>query len=98
MKFVVFAQDSTGSAFGSILFLVAMVGVFYFLIIRPQRRRSKAQRDLSESLQVGEEIRTIGGVHGTIISLDDDSVILRVEEGRLRISRRAIGSREGGNA
>ena len=98
MNFVVFAQDSSGSALGSILFLAAMIAVFYFLIIRPQRRRSKAQHNLSESLEVGEEIRTIGGVHGTIISLDDDSVVLRVEEGRLRVSRRAVDSRVGGDA
>lgn len=98
MNFVVFAQDSSGSPFFSILFLGAMIGVFYFLIIRPQRRRSRAQRNLSESLQVGAEIRTIGGVHGSIVSLDDDSVVLRIEEGRIRVSRRAIASREGDDA
>jgi preprotein translocase subunit YajC len=42
---------------------------------------------------VGQEIRTIGGIHGRIISVDDDSVLIQVEEGRLRIARRAVGSR-----
>lgn len=95
MNFVVFAQESGGTSYYSLLFLAAMVGVFYFLIIRPQRKRSKAQKDLSESLQPGQEIRTIGGIHGTVISLDEESVLLRVEEGRIRISRRAVGSRVG---
>ena len=95
MNLVVFAQQSGGSPVFSLLFLAAMVGVFYFLIIRPQRKRTKAQKNLSESLVVGEEIRTIGGIHGTVVSVDDDSILLRVEEGRIRVSRRAIGARVG---
>ena len=94
MSFLVFAQDTGGGgqAF-SLVLLAGMIGVFYFLIIRPQRKRSKAQRKLSESLAPGHEVRTIGGIHGTVISADDDSVLLSVEEGRIRVSRRAIGSR-----
>lgn len=99
MSFVVFAQESGGfGGAGSLIFLGLMIGVFYFLIIRPQRNRSKKQKELSQSLEIGHEVRTIGGIHGTVISLDDDSVVLGVEEGRLRISRRAIGSRVGDEA
>jgi len=96
VSFLVFAQDTGGGgqAF-SLVLLAGMIGVFYFLIIRPQRKRSKAQRQLSESLAPGHEVRTIGGIHGTVISADDDSVLLSVEEGRIRVSRRAIGSRVG---
>jgi preprotein translocase subunit YajC len=92
---VVFAQEAPGSALPSILFLTLMVGVFYFLIIRPQRKRSQAQRNLAESLQIGDEVRTIGGVHGTVVSMTEDSVVLRVEDGQIRFSKRAIGNRVG---
>jgi len=92
---VVFAQEAPGSALPSILFLALMVGVFYFLIIRPQRRRSQAQKDLAASLQIGDEVRTIGGVHGTVVSMTEDSVVLRVEDGQIRFSKRAIGNRVG---
>ncbi len=96
MSFVVFAQESTGfGGLGSLVFLALMIGVFYFLIIRPQRNRSKAQKNLAQSLEIGHEIRTIGGIHGKVISMDEDSVVLGVEEGRIRVSRRAIGSRVG---
>ena len=98
MSFVVLAQESGGSAWGSLIFLGLMIGVFYFLIIRPQRNRAKAQKELSSSLEVGNEIRTIGGIHGRVLSLDDDSVLIAVEEGRLRVSRRAIGTRVGEEA
>lgn len=72
-----------------------MVAVFYLLIIRPQRKRTQQQKELAESLQVGSEVRTIGGIHGTVVSIDDDSVVLKVEDGRLRVSKRAIGTRVG---
>jgi preprotein translocase subunit YajC len=89
---VVLAQE-TGSALPSILFLALMVGVFYFLIIRPQRKRSQAQKNLAASLQLGDEVRTIGGIHGTVLSMTEDSVVLRVEDGQIRFSKRAIGNR-----
>jgi preprotein translocase subunit YajC len=99
VSFVVFAQESGGfGGTGSLIFLALMIGVFYFLIIRPQRSRTKKQKDLSESLMIGHEVRTIGGIHGTVVSLEDDSVVISVEDGRLRISRRAIGSRVGDEA
>ncbi len=99
MSFVVFAQESGGfGGAGSLIFLGLMIGVFYFLIIRPQRNRTKKQKELSQSLEIGHEVRTIGGIHGIVVSLDDDSVVLGVEEGRLRVSRRAIGGRVGDEA
>jgi preprotein translocase subunit YajC len=92
---VVFAQETTGSALPSLLFLALMVGVFYFLIIRPQRKRSQAQRDLAGSLQIGDEVRTIGGIHGSVVSMTEDSVVLKVEDGQIRFAKRAIGNRIG---
>ena len=95
MTSVVFAQETTGSALPSLLFLALMVGVFYFLIIRPQRKRSQAQRNLAGSLQIGDEVRTIGGIHGSVVSMTEDSVVLKVEDGQIRFAKRAIGNRVG---
>jgi preprotein translocase subunit YajC len=92
---VLFAQEASGSALPSLLFLALMVVVFYFLIIRPQRKRSHAQKEMAESLAVGDEVRTIGGIHGTVLSMNEDSVVLRVEDGQIRLSKRAIGTRVG---
>ena len=98
MNFAVLAQESTGIPAGSLILLGGMILVFYLLIIRPQRNRAKAQKELASSIEIGEEIRTIGGIHGLVISVDDDSVVLGVEEGRIRVSRRAIGARVGEDA
>lgn len=77
----------------SLIFLGAMILVFYFLIIRPQRKRAKEQQELSTSLAPGDKVRTIGGIHGTILSIDGEEVILKVEEGKIRVAKRAVGSR-----
>lgn len=97
MTHLVLAQDAapTGSGYTTLIFLGLMIAVFYFFIIRPQRKRQKAQQELSESLTIGDEIRTIGGIQGRILSVDDDSVLIQVEQGQIRIARRAVGSRVG---
>jgi preprotein translocase subunit YajC len=95
VTFVVLGQETTSSGLASLAFLALIIGVFYLLIIRPQRKRAKAQQELSSSLKSGDEVRTVGGIHGTVIAADDDSVVLKGEEGRIRVSRRAIGARIG---
>ena len=97
MTNLVLAQEAAGSPLPSLIFLGLMVVVFWMFIIRPQRNRAKQQQALSESLTAGQQVRTIGGIHGTVVSVDEDSVVLRVEEGRLRVSRKAIGSVVGGD-
>lgn len=61
--------------------LLLMGAIFYFLLIRPQQRRTRAQRDLIQSLDVGDEVITIGGVFGTIRALDEEAVTLEVAPG-----------------
>jgi preprotein translocase subunit YajC len=63
------------------IFIVAIIAVFYFLIIRPQKKRQKDQADLMSSLVPGAEIMTIGGLYGTIVSIDDDRVRIVVADG-----------------
>jgi preprotein translocase subunit YajC len=93
---VVLAQESA-SPLPSLIFLGLMVAVFWLFIIRPQRQRSKKQQALSSSLSVGQQVRTIGGIQGVVVSVDETDVVLRVEEGKIRVTRRAIGSLIGGD-
>ncbi len=84
---------AAGNQYSSLIFLALLVAMFYFLLIRPQRTRAKKQAEMSAGLQIGDRVQTFGGVHGIVDSLDDDSVVLRLEDGKMRISRRAIGSK-----
>jgi preprotein translocase subunit YajC len=71
--------------------LVLMVAIFYFLLIRSQQRRVRQQRDLVDSLGVGDEVVTIGGMFGTIFEMNDESVTLDVGSGtRIRFVKQAI--------
>lgn len=86
--------QSNGSGSTGLLLLVLMGAVFYFLLIRPQQRRQKAMRQLLETLEVDDEVITIGGMFGTIREIDDDGVILEVANGvEIRFLRSAIARR-----
>ena len=79
-----------------IIFLLLIFGVFYFLIIRPQRRRQKQHDELMLELKRGDKVITSGGIFGVVESLSDDSVVLKIESGAsIRIARGSVaGQRE----
>ncbi|MGH2693297.1 MAG: preprotein translocase subunit YajC [Actinomycetota bacterium] len=82
------------NAASSIIFLVLLIGIFYFMLIRPQRKRVEQHRALMESLQIGDEIITIGGIHGTIRSQGDEELEVEVAPGtNLRMLRSAVARR-----
>ena len=75
---------------GYIFILVLLVGM-WFLLIRPQRRRQMEAQRLLQSLSVGKEIVTAGGLYGTITALDDDEARVKIADGvEVRIAKRAI--------
>ena len=90
------AEAEGGFDWTIIIFLALIFGVFYFLMIRPQRKRQKEHQELVQELQKGDRVVTAGGIYGQIESLSDDSVVLKVESGTtLRIARGSIiGRRE----
>jgi preprotein translocase subunit YajC len=76
---------------GFILPLVLMFAIFYFLLIRPQQKRQRERNEMLNNLQRGDKIVTIGGLHGTIVDLTDDKVILKVSDNvRLTFERQAV--------
>lgn len=91
------AADAGGSSpFGLLVPLALMGGLFYFLLIRPQQRRARAQAELLSSIDVGDEVMTAGGILGTIIAIDEDDDIITVELApgmHVRMVRRAISQK-----
>lgn len=69
----------------SIILLVAMIAVFYFLIIRPENKRKKQAENMRNSLKKGERITTIGGMVGRIVQVNDTTVVFETSEDRVRI-------------
>jgi preprotein translocase subunit YajC len=72
--------------------LILMVAVFYFLLIRPERKRSKRTKEMRETLQIADEIVTTGGIIGRVLSIKDDTVLIETggDKTRIRILRSAI--------
>ncbi|ASS92025.1 MAG: preprotein translocase subunit YajC [Bacillaceae bacterium] len=75
----------------TVLPFVLMIAIFYFLLIRPQQKRQKQIRDMQANLKKGDKIVTIGGLHGTVDSLDEDKIVIRTGDGsRLTFDRNAV--------
>lgn len=90
------AADGTGSLIWTLLPLVLIGVVFYFLIIRPQRQREQKRQDMISKVQKGDQIVTIGGVHGSVVKVEDDSLLADVGSGtRIRFDKNAVASVDG---
>ncbi len=74
-----------------IIFLVVIFVMFYFFMIRPQRKRQKEHEELLSQLRSGDRVITAGGIYGRVESVDQDSVVLRVESGAtIRVARSSV--------
>ena len=89
-------ENPMSGSIGSIVLMVGMVVVFYFLLIRPQRKKDKAVKNMLDSLKVGDRICTIGGIYGTITAIKNDTITLSMggQQNPVVIARWAIRSVE----
>jgi preprotein translocase subunit YajC len=73
------------------IFVIALLALIYFMLIRPQGRRRQEQQRMLEKIGVGKEIVTAGGLYGTVTAVDGDEVRLEIADGvEVRIARRAV--------
>jgi len=96
------AQPQGGSPEGSLVSTLIMfaliIGIFYFMILRPQQKRAKERTKMLEAVKKGDKVITASGVHGTVAGLDEKTVLLQVADNvKIKYERSAIGSivREG---
>jgi len=68
-----------------IIMLVAMVGIFYFFMIRPENKKKKKLAEMRASLAVGDTITTIGGIFGKVVFADEEKIVFETSEDRVRI-------------
>ncbi len=80
--------------YSGLIMMAVFFGIFYFLLIRPQQKKNKDIQKMRSGLQVGDEVITIGGVHGKVLNIKDE--VLTVEVGadklKLQVSKWAVGS------
>lgn len=88
------APQGGGNLIVTIVMIVAMIAFFYFFIIRPQKKQEKEAANMRDSIQVGDEITTIGGIIGKVVSIKDETLVLETTRAgtKIRILKSAVRS------
>lgn len=83
-------------AYGSLIMMVVVFVAFWFFLIRPQKKKEKETAKMRENLEIGDEIVTIGGIIGRVVSLKEDHIVIETgsDRSKIRIKRWAIQSNE----
>ena len=94
------ATAPAGGMGSSILMIVAMLGIFYFMLIRPENKRKKEAEQTRNSVKTGDEITTIGGICGKVVNVKDDKIVIETSADRVRIEfvKDAVSTNETANA
>ena len=81
------------------IMIVVMLAIMYFLTIRPQRKRQKEEQTMRDNIQVGDEITTIGGIMGRVVTVKEDALIIETgaDKNKLKISRWAVSTNNTAN-
>ena len=98
MDFLTAGQAETGAmgTWSMVLSIVLMLALFYFMLIRPQRKKEKEVTNMRKSIEVGDEVTTIGGIVGRVVIIKDDfiSIATGMERNKIKFMRWAIQSKE----
>lgn len=88
------STGTTGSSASYIIMMVVLVGVMYFLMIRPQKKRQKEEQEMRQSLEIGDEIVTIGGIVGKVVTIRENDLIIETgsDRNKMRIERWAVNT------
>ena len=86
-----FLAQSNPMGMMNIFFIVAMIAVFYFFMIRPQNKKRKQLEEMRNTLKKGDHVLTIGGIHGKVISIEKKTITLEIDRGtRIQIDKNSI--------
>ena len=74
------------------VYLIAMIAIMYFLMIRPQRKKQKEEQTMRDNVQIGDEITTIGGIMGKVVTVKEDSLVIETgaDGNKMKIARWAV--------
>ncbi len=89
-------QTPTGGLLGMLPMLLIMIGVFYFMLIRPENKRKKEAEQMRSSMKNGDKVTTIGGIVGTVVDVKTDNFVLETgaDQVRLEFAKWALSTNE----
>jgi preprotein translocase subunit YajC len=86
-------EGGSGSLISTVIMFGAIFAIFYFMIIRPQQKRAKEREKLLSNIEKGDKIVTSGGVHATIVGIEEKTVLIEIAPNvKVKVERSAIGS------
>ena len=77
--------DAGGGMMSTIIMLVVMLGIFYFLLIRPENKRKKEAEQTRNSIKVGDQVTTIGGIIGTVVNVKEEKFVMETSADQVRV-------------
>ena len=99
MNFLTAAPAPAGGLMSTVIMLVMMLGIFYFMLIRPENKRKKEAEEMRSSVKTGDKIITIGGIIGNVVSVKDDRIVIETsaDQVRMELAKWAISTNETAN-
>ncbi len=80
-----------GDIFGTVIMFALIIFIFYFLILRPQQKKQKQRQKLLDALKKGDKVITAGGIHGTVVGIEDKTVLVQVTDTvKLKIEKASV--------
>ena len=78
----------------SILYILVLVAILYFMMIRPQQQRQKKQQEMIDSLRVNDRVITVGGIHGSVVAIMDNTLKVKIaEDVQIELQKNAVGQK-----
>ncbi len=85
--------SSGGGMFSTLLMFAVIIAIFYFMILRPQQKRQKERQKLLDSVQKGDKVVTMGGMHGTVIGVEEKTLLVQIADNvKVKFDRSAVAS------
>jgi len=87
---------ATGGMMSTVVMMVAMLGIFYFMLIRPENKRKKEAEEMRASIRKGDKITTIGGIIGTVVDVKENNIVVETsaDQVRIELAKWAVSSNE----
>ena len=91
---------ATGGLTSSLLMMAVMLGVFYFMLIRPENKRKKEAEEMRSAVKTGDKITTIGGIMGTVVNVKDEKIVIETgaDQVRIELAKWAISTNDTADA
>ncbi len=91
LNVVLLQAGGTDPGMFNLIFFVGILVVFYFVLIRPQQKRQKEEKLFRDSMEKGDRVITLGGIYGTVVSIDEATVIIKVDDNvKIKVDKSAL--------